>query len=123
LKYAYNKEEEYEHVLQYFNSGMKITRISSVQLLTGIKYATKSFGDNKNNKFYVSFRIGLGWYNYDHYYSFYSVDNDSGITWATEWDIMYQFGRLYVGPSFNKIYNKSSFGIKAGIEFGEKKKY
>jgi len=110
LKYSYNRYE-----------------FKTLQILTGIRFATPYFGRNKKTHFYTSFRAGAGWVDYHYLYSNNTYDSFIGLALGMEGDLGLRLGRFFIGPNVNYIkikdleYERVFFGLRTGIDFGIKR--
>jgi hypothetical protein len=81
-----------------------------IQLLTGLRFATNSFGKSKRTYFYTSVRAGVGWFDYykgddyDYYYGYH------GLAFAAELEAGFHLYKyFFLGLTVNQAFFKPDY--------------
>jgi hypothetical protein len=89
------------------------------QLLTGLRFATNSFGENKSTYFYTSVRAGIGIFGYDTYKSGnYYTDYEAGYPYGSNY-----YDLRYITYHHHYYYSYEGFAFAAELEAGFHFKY
>jgi len=127
------------HSSSHYSNDVGRSSNYSLDMLTGIRFASNRFGKNKNAYLYTSLRAGVGWaYYLDYLYNNY-YDYDTNIVFDTEFVFVMEldagihfkyfflgatvnhnfFNRTYVYlPDVGEMNKKPAWGLRFGWDMG-----
>jgi hypothetical protein len=102
-----------------FSTNNEFEQIAYINALSGIRFATPRFGQNKTTHFYTAFRFGAAYYKdyFTYNYVFYHPGNEFGFTW--ECDLGIHLKHFFVNIKYSSLNARHYVGFGLGADIGK----